>query len=127
MYEIFKYVEINTLGGANLLDILAKENHRVRKVIVASSMSLYGEGAYSCQQCGDVSPRLRSRTQLKTRDWEVRCPTCELPALPVATPEQKPLFPSSIYAITKRDHEEMFLSAGLAYGIPTVALRYFNI
>ena len=127
MYEISEYAEVNTLGGANLLDILAKENHRVRKVIVASSMSLYGEGAYSCQRCGDVSPRLRSSAQLKNRDWEVRCPTCELPLLPVPTPEQKVLSPSSIYAITKRDHEEMFLSAGLAYDIPTVALRYFNI
>ena len=127
MYEIFEYAEMNTLGGANLLDILAKEKHRVRKVIVASSMSVYGEGAYSCKQCGDVSPKLRPREQLILREWEVRCPTCELTTDPLPTTEQKPLLPTSIYAITKRDHEEMFLSVGLAYGIPTVALRYFNI
>lgn len=127
MYEIIEYAEVNTLGGANLLDIIAKEKHRIRKVIVASSMSVYGEGAYSCRQCGDVSPKLRSSEQLKAREWELRCPTCERPAHAVPTPETKPLFPTSIYAITKRDHEEMFLSAGLAYSIPTVALRYFNI
>jgi dTDP-L-rhamnose 4-epimerase len=127
MYEIIDYAEVNTVGGANLLDIIAKEKHRIRKVIVASSMSVYGEGAYSCKECGDVHPKLRSLEQLRAREWEVRCPWCELPVGPVPTPEQKPLFPSSIYAITKRDHEEMFLSMGLAYSIPTVALRYFNI
>lgn len=127
MYEIAEYAQVNTVGGANLLDILSKEKHRVRKVIVASSMSVYGEGAYSCQQCGDASPKLRSSEQLRAQEWEVRCPTCERPAHAAPTPENKPLFPTSIYAITKRDHEEMFLIAGVAYGIPTVALRYFNI
>jgi dTDP-L-rhamnose 4-epimerase len=127
MYEIREYTEVNTLGGANLLDILAKEKHKVQKVIVASSMSVYGEGAYSCKECGTVHPKLRSLEQLKAHAWEVRCPRCELPVSPVPTPETKPLVPTSIYAITKRDHEEMFLSAGLAYSIPTVALRYFNI
>ncbi len=127
MYEILRYTETNTLGGANLLDILVKEKHRVRKVVVASSMSVYGEGAYSCQECGDVSPKLRSSKQLRAQEWEVRCPTCERPVHAVLTHENKPLFPPSIYAITKRDHEEMFLNAGVAYGIPTVALRYFNI
>ncbi len=127
MYEIIEYTEVNTLGGANLLDIIAKEKHRIRKVVVASSMSVYGEGAYSCKECGTVHPKLRSLEQLGAREWEVRCPRCELPIGPAPTPETKPLFPTSIYAITKRDHEEMFLSAGLAYSIPTVALRYFNI
>ncbi len=127
MYEIIEYAEVNTLGGANLLDIIAKEKHRIRKVIVASSMSVYGEGAYSCKECGTVHPKLRSLEQLRAREWEARCPRCELPVGPVPTPETKPLSPASIYAITKRDHEEMFLSAGLAYSIPTVALRYFNI
>ena len=127
MYQIFEYTEVNTLGGAILLDVLAKEKHRVRKVVVASSMSVYGEGAYSCKECGEVYPKLRPLEQLRAQEWEARCPLCGLPIDPVPTPETKPLFPTSIYAITKRDHEEMFLSAGLAYGIPTVALRYFNI
>ena len=127
MYEIRKYVEVNTLGGANLLDILAKEKHKVQKVIVASSMSIYGEGKYTCEDCGDVFPQLRPQQQLENRDWEMKCPTCGKNVKPVSTDEDKPLYPTSIYAITKRDHEEMFLSVGRAYNIPTVALRYFNV
>lgn len=127
MYEILEYVDANTLGGATILDVLVKERHHVRKVIVASSMSIYGEGAYRCQECGDVASALRPIEQLKAREWEVRCPLCRRPVAPIPTNETKPLLPTSIYAITKRDHEEMFLSTGLAYGIPTVALRYFNI
>lgn len=127
MYEILDYVDINTLGGATILDVLARESHRVRKVVVASSMSIYGEGAYRCGECGEVTSALRPAEQLKAREWEVQCPQCSRPAVPVPTGEAKPLLPTSIYAITKRDHEEMFLSTGLAYGIPTVALRYFNI
>lgn len=127
MYEILEYVDVNTMGGATILDVLARERHRVRKVVVASSMSIYGEGAYRCQECGDVASALRPIEQLKAREWEVRCPLCGRPVAPIPTNEAKPLLPTSIYAITKRDHEEMFLSTGLAYGIPTVALRYFNI
>jgi dTDP-L-rhamnose 4-epimerase len=98
----------------------------VRKVIVASSMSIYGEGKYECPDCGPVYPRLRSEAQLKARDWEMKCPHCGRDARPVPTDEDKPLYPTSIYAVTKRDHEEMFLCTGLAYGIPAVALRFFN-
>ncbi len=127
MYRIQYYTEANTLGGAVLLDLLANTKHDVRKIIVASSMSIYGEGKYECDACGAVFPRLRSEAQLKERDWEVRCPQCRRPTRALPTDEQKPLFPTSIYAITKRDHEEMFLSTGLAYGIPAVALRFFNV
>jgi dTDP-L-rhamnose 4-epimerase len=127
MYEIAAYAEVNTLGGANLLDILARERHRVRKVVVASSMSVYGEGAYWCARCGGVSPALRPMEQLRAQEWEIRCPSCGQAVRSIPTPEQKSLCPTSIYAITKRDHEEMFLSVGQAYSIPTVALRYFNI
>jgi len=126
MYQIQYYTEANTLGGAVLLDLLANTKHRVRKMIVASSMSIYGEGAYACADCGIVFPRLRTEAQLKTRDWEMKCPHCGQDVHPVPTDEDKPLYPTSIYAITKRDHEEMFLSTGFAYGIPAVALRFFN-
>ncbi len=126
MYQIQFYTEVNTLGGAVLLDLLANTRHQVRKVVVASSMSVYGEGKYECAECGVVYPRLRSEAQLKRRDWEMKCPHCGQEVRPVPTDEDKPLFPTSIYAITKRDHEEMFLQTGIAYGIPTVALRFFN-
>ena len=126
MYEVQKYVEANTLGAAVLLDLLVNHKHQVQKVVVASSMSIYGEGQYLCEQHGDVFPSLRSEGQLKARDWEMRCPYCSETVNPVPTSEAKPLFPTSIYAITKRDHEEMFLTIGRAYNIPTTALRYFN-
>ena len=127
MYEIRRYVEANTLGGANLLDILANEEHGVEKVIVASSMSIYGEGKYDCGECGVTYPQLRSDQQLRERKWEMRCPHCGREVRPLPTDENKPLYPSSIYAVTKRDHEEMFLCFGRAYRIPTVALRFFNV
>ncbi|MBN1295228.1 NAD-dependent epimerase/dehydratase family protein [bacterium] len=130
MYQIRKYADYNSTGGANLLDIIINTpavRDRIEKVIVASSMSIYGEGQYSCHHCGVVYPKLRPVEQLKGKDWEIRCPTCSEPAAHMGTSEEKPLFPTSIYAITKRDHEEMFLVTGRSYGIPTVALRYFNI
>ncbi len=127
MYEIQHYVKANTLGGAVLLDVLANEKHTVCKMIVASSMSIYGEGAYRCPECGPVYPRLREETQLSAREWEMRCPECGQEVVPEPTSEDKPLYPTSVYAVTKRDHEEMFLCVGQAYGIPAVALRYFNV
>jgi dTDP-L-rhamnose 4-epimerase len=127
MYEIRRYVEANTLGSANLLQLLSHRNHKVEKVLVASSMSVYGEGAYRCESCGVVYPALRSEAQLADRLWEMTCPTCGCVVEPTPTSEDKPLCPTSLYAITKRDHEEMFLTFGRAYGIPVVALRYFNV
>jgi len=127
MYQIHRYVDVNTVGTARLLEFLVSRENSVRKLIVASSMSIYGEGAYKCQQHGVVYPQLRTTEQLKKHDWEVECPACGKKLTPIPTPEDKPLQPTSIYAITKRDQEEMCLSVGKAYGIPTVALRYFNV
>ncbi len=127
MYDILRYTQINTMGAATLLDIIANEKHTVRKMIVASSMSIYGEGQYRCATHGVVYPKLRSVEQFEQHDWEVRCPVCGEPVEREGTSEEKPLFPTSVYAINKRDHEEMFLSVGRAYKIPTVALRYFNV
>jgi dTDP-L-rhamnose 4-epimerase len=128
MYDIERYTSVNTGGAAVLLQALINARHRPRKVIVASSMSIYGEGAYECPIHGRVFPHLRSTSQLQRRDWELYCPVngCGERLSSVPTPESKSLHPSSIYAITKRDHEEMFLTIGHAYTIPTVALRYFN-
>ena len=127
MYRVEKYVEVNTMATAKLLDMLVNEEHEVKKLIVASSMSIYGEGAYECGNCGIVYPSLRLEAQLKRREWEMKCLKCGKIVKPIATSEDKPLHPTSIYAITKRDQEEMCLTVGRAYGIPTVALRYFNV
>lgn len=127
MYQVREYVDVNAMGAANVLHFVANEKHKIRKMIVASSMSVYGEGRYRCPQCGPIAPRLRPLDQLKRHDWEMRCPACQSPAAILPTDEDKPMYPTSIYAITKRDHEEMFLATGFAYQIPAIALRYFNV
>jgi dTDP-L-rhamnose 4-epimerase len=127
MYEIERYVDANARATAVLLDVLANARHGVRRLIVASSMSIYGEGKYHCVEHGDTYPKLRTKEQLAAQDWEMHCPICGQSVDALPTDEDKPLYPTSIYAITKRDQEEMCLTAGRAYGIPTVALRYFNI
>ncbi|MBI4974704.1 MAG: NAD-dependent epimerase/dehydratase family protein [Candidatus Omnitrophica bacterium] len=77
MYEIHRYVDHNTLGTANLLNFIVKNKIKLRKLIVASSMSIYGEGGYKCKSCGEVSCDIRPEAQLLKRDWEMRCPNCE--------------------------------------------------
>ena len=127
MYEIEKYVSANTLGTAALLDVLVNARVPLKKLVVASSMSIYGEGQYACARCGPVAPSLRPRIQLEAHEWEMRCPGCRAPVSPQPTSELKPLLPTSVYAVSKRDQEELCLCVGRSYGIPTVALRYFNV
>jgi len=127
MYQIHHYTDVNALGTANLLDILANEKHSVGKLIIAASMSEYGEGAYECEDCGIVYPTHRDAEQLRQRQWEMLCSNCSRTTVPVATSEDKPLNPTSIYAISKQIQEQMCLCACQAYDIPVVALRYFNI
>jgi dTDP-L-rhamnose 4-epimerase len=127
MYEIQKYVRANDFGTAVLLEALSKRRAQIRKLIVASSMSIYGEGAYECPRCGGINPNLRAASQLLQRQWEFSCPTCGTTLRPLPTGEDKTLFPTSVYAITKQDQEQFCLVVGRAYRIPTVALRYFNV
>ncbi len=127
MYEVTRYVGGNTYATSVLLDVLANEPHTVKRLIVASSMSIYGEGAYRCPTHGRVHPFLRPEEQLARKEWEMKCPECGQSVAIMGTPEDKPLFPTSIYAISKMDQELMCLSIGRAYNIPTVALRYFNV
>ena len=118
MYEIAEYTAVNSLGTAVLLEVLAQSP--VRKLVVASSMSVYGEGLYRTADGREVEPPERTREQLARHEWE-------LPGLePVPTPERKRPGLSSIYALTKYDQERACLVCGAAYGIPTVALRLFN-
>jgi dTDP-L-rhamnose 4-epimerase len=127
MYALADYVATNTGGTASLLEALIQGAHHVQKLVVASSRAIYGEGAYRCDECGLVSPNLRLREQLDAGLWEVLCPNCSVQVRPVPTAENKILMPGSVYAITKRDQEEMCLCVGQAYGIETIALRYFNV
>jgi dTDP-L-rhamnose 4-epimerase len=129
MYAIERYVRENAVGVAVLLELLTTEREHlsVRRLITASSMAAYGEGQYRCVEHGVVFPELRLREQFERGEWEVRCPVCGRSVAPEPTPETKPLQPASVYAITKRDHEELCLAVGRAIGLPTVALRYFGI
>jgi dTDP-L-rhamnose 4-epimerase len=127
MYEIFRYVHTNTCGTGVLLDIIANDKNNVSKIVVASSMSVYGEGSYFCEEHHLVAPRLRAEVQLRDHDWEVRCPTCNRELSPMPTSECKTLRPSSVYAISKLDEELLCLAVGPAYGIDVTALRYFNV
>jgi len=127
MYQVERYMGVNTYGTARLLDLLVNTEHDVKKLVIASSMSNYGEGAYECPSCGVIYPEGRPVEQLQRREWEMRCHQCGEPARPIPTPESKPLNPTSVYAQTKRDQEEVSLLIGRTYGIPTVALRYFNV
>jgi dTDP-L-rhamnose 4-epimerase len=127
MYQIDRYVDVNTRGTALLLDILVNARHKVEKVVVASSIGVYGEGAYSCEVHGAVAPGIRPESQLAERDWEQRCPWCGAHVRSVPTPEDKALYRDNIYSMTKYHQEEMVLLIGKTYGIPAVAPRFFNV
>jgi dTDP-L-rhamnose 4-epimerase len=128
MYEIERYTSINAIGAAVVLEEALERRDSIRKLLVASSMSIYGEGQYGNPRTGEsgLAPWLRPEQQLAAREWDVLAED-GTPLEPEPTAETKPLRPTSIYAINKRDHEEMFLAVGAAYGIPAVALRFFNV
>jgi len=127
MYEIQKFVRANDLGTAVLLEAMVKRRSQIRKLIVASSMSIYGEGACRNSNGDVVYPEIRPASQLIERRWELFCPRTGEVLTPIGTGEDKPLVPTSVYAVTKQDQEQFCLVVGRAYGIPTVALRYFNV
>lgn len=127
MYEIAHYMHANTQGTANLLQAILDTKCQVEKLIVASSMSIYGEGKYACGSCGEIAPPPRSTEQLRKKRWEASCPNCSRVLRPIPTDESKSLQCTSIYALSKKNQEEMSLLFGRTYGVPTVALRYFNI
>ena len=126
MYQIAHYTSVNVMGTVTLLDVLANEPHTVERLVVASSMSIYGEGTYACPAHGVQDVALRPLAQMRGYDWEMHCPICATILTPLPTSEAKPLRPTSVYAVNKRDQEEMCLTVGRAYDLPTIALRYFN-
>lgn len=127
MYQVKKYVEHNILGTANLLDILVNSDHNVRKLVIASSNTIYGEGKYNCDNCGIIYPRNRSKDQLKNKDWEIKCPTCDINVKPLLSDEETPFDSKSIYAFSKQAQEQMDLLISNTYGIDTTILRFFLV
>jgi dTDP-L-rhamnose 4-epimerase len=124
MYDIASYVAVNEVGTAVLLEALAKQ--RAQRLVVASSMSIYGEGLALTQDGALVSPEERPLEQLRRSAWELEDES-GAPLTPVPTPESKLPSLSSVYALNKYAQERLCLIAGKAYDIPAVALRFFNV
>lgn len=127
MYEIERYIDVNITGTALMLDLLANTRHSIKKMIVASSRSIYGEGKYHCVTCGTVYPTARQDEHMAAGDFTVKCPFCRVEIQSVATDETSKIHPTSIYGITKQTQEQMVLTIGKSLAIPTVALRYQNV
>jgi dTDP-L-rhamnose 4-epimerase len=127
MINVRRAVDANAGGTATLLEALLARRDRVRRLVLASSMVVYGEGAYRCDEHGEVQPGRRPVEQLRRREWEPCCPLCGGPVDHVAAREEHPLRPVSVYGVTKRDQEELALVLGEAYGLETAVLRYLNV
>ena len=127
MYEISRYNDVNILGTSHLLDFLANNKNSVKKLIIASSRSIYGEGKYKCENHGVVYPNERVASNMMKGKFDLFCDVCggELDLMP--TDENSKIHPSSIYGITKQQQEQMILLMGKSLGIPAVALRYQNV
>ncbi len=123
MYQIAEYTSVNNLGTATLWEALSRKP--VECLVVASSMSIYGEGLYRDTEGRVRAAQDRSLDQLKMHDWEVRDEDGR-PLTPLATPEDKTPSLASVYALSKYDQERLCLILGRAYGIPAIALRFFN-
>lgn len=127
MYEISRYGSVNFQGTANLLQWLQDHPNRVRKVVLASSRSIYGEGAYLCAACGIVSPDARLEEALARHQWDPVCPNCEKILEVIPTPESSRPRPASIYAATKLAQEDLVRITCGALGIPFTTLRFQNV
>jgi dTDP-L-rhamnose 4-epimerase len=127
MYEVEKYTKVNIQGSSIFLDILASGEHRVKKMILASSRAVYGEGKHSCVLCGPVYPKERKEADMSKGDFLVKCPNCGANTTLLATDEDSPAQPTSIYGVTKYVQEQMFMMMGRSLNIPAVALRYQNV
>lgn len=127
MYAIRHYTDVNIGGTALLLDLIANESFPVRKIVVASSRAVYGEGKYWCRDHGSVFPVGRFAENMKNGNFEVHCPLCGVPARLVPTDEDAPVRPASVYGITKLTQEQMVLTIGKALRISALAFRYQNV
>lgn len=124
MLEIESYVDVNGRGTAVLLEQMLRRRDQFRRLVVASSMVVYGDGAYACSEHGELTSAERSIQRLRAEEWEPICAQCGRDVSPVAIREERRLAPNSVYGISKRDQEELCLVLGRAYGLPTIALRY---
>src|SRR5438105_7440530 len=124
MPEIAKFVHVNSLATAQMLELIREKNLPIQKIIVASSQAVYSEGAGDCPKHDLVFPSVRPIEQLRRGDWQVHCPFCGAITKSVPTPENAPIGGETVYGLTKVDQERLVLLWGKQVGIPTVALRY---
>lgn len=127
MYQIAHYNAVNSQATAQMLDFLANNPHSVKKMVLASSRSIYGEGAYECATHGQVYPVARSAIQLQNQQWDPVCPICADVIRAIPTPESARPSPASIYAATKYAQEDLIRIAGDSLGIKTAILRFQNV
>ena len=127
MYEIEKYTNVNIGGTAILLDILTNSNHNIKKVVVASSRAIYGEGKYICDKDSIVYPLTRNDLDMLKKDFECKCPKCGNNVQLCPTDEYSKIHPTSVYGITKQVQEELVLVCCRALGIPAISFRYQNV
>lgn len=127
MYEIGKYVNTNIGGTALMLDILTNVKNRVKRVVVAESRAIYGEGKYHCDTCGDVYPSERKDEDMAKGDFECHCPKCGGNVTLVATTEDSAIHPSSVYGIGKQVQGQLVHLICKSVGIESVSFRYQNV
>ena len=127
MYEIKKYVDTNIGGTALLLDILTNSKHHVKRVVVAESRAIYGEGKYHCPRCGDVYPMERMEEDMAKGDFECKCPKCGGEVELVATTEESDIHPSSVYGIAKQVQGQLVHLVCKSIGVESVSFRYQNV
>ena len=127
MNNVRKFVETNSLGTSVLLDLAVNGDFDIKKIMIPSSVGVYGEGITICKECGEKKSEFRSSEQLANLSWEPMCQKCKMVMTLVPVPEDKPNSISNIYTLTKFDQESMCMLVGKKYGIPVAVLRYFNV
>ncbi|HLF02830.1 MAG TPA: NAD-dependent epimerase/dehydratase family protein [Anaerolineales bacterium] len=122
--DFSKFFHVNCAGTALMYEIIVEKKLPIRKVVIGSSQASYGEGKYACPVDGVVYPGQRSETQLRARDWEVKCPQCGGALQWQVTPEAALVNPANAYGMSKFAQEMLAINLGKRYNIPTVGMRY---
>ena len=127
MYDIDHYVSVNIGGTAKMWDVLTNEQNQVKKVVVAASRAVYGEGKFECEEHGVVYPISRVEEDMSKGDFEVKCPICGKNVKMLPTDEESELHPTSVYGFSKEAQETLSLLVGKSINIPVVAFRFQNV
>ena len=127
MYDLKAYVDTNCTGTAALLEAILKNGKPIKRLVLASSRAVYGEGTHHCPEHGTVYPGMRVREDMDRGEFAATCPTCGVAVSPLPTAEDRPLEPISVYGWTKKQQEEQCQYVAKTFGLPVTMLRYFNV